>query len=346
MASYRPLRHYEAAGGLNRAGGCHKMSLNPRITSLMDSLIEVMPGQGACNGGGERNDNQRCSAANRLIEVVIMCFAKVISVLFLTSVCTGTIVFAEEERAPLAPAEEVLVERISRTVLERLEDDNLLEEKIASGIDAYIERQREKQARVRKKDHEERQRLAKNVIRPKSDDHIFGARDAPLSLIEYSDFECPYCKQFHKVAQQLVAAMPGEVNWIYRHFPLGFHNPGAQKQAEASECVAELGGNEAFWQYIDTLYERTRSGGRGFPESALAPLAAEIGLDRTAFSECLNSERMAGRVKVQHQGGLSAGIRGTPGNILLNNQTGEVEVFAGAAAFEQIKAAVERLLSQ
>ena len=273
-----------------------------------------------------------------------MRFVKVMFVLFLTSMCIGKIAFAEEERAPLTPAEEILVERITRTVLERLESSDLLEKKIASGIDAYIERQRAKQARVREKDQKGRERLAKNVIRVSRDDHVFGARDAPISLIEYSDFECPYCKRFHKVAQRLVAAMPGEVNWVYRHFPLEFHNPGAQKQAEASECVAELGGNGAFWQYIDTLYDRTRSGGQGFPASALAPLAAEIGLDRTAFSECLDSERMARRVKVQHQGGISAGIRGTPGNVLIHNQTGEVEVFSGAASFEQMKGAVERLL--
>ena len=59
--------------------------------------------------------------------------------------------------------------------------------------------------------------------------------DAPVTLIEYSDFECPFCKRFHDTAKRLVDASEGQVNWVYRHFPLGFHNPGAQKQAEAAE---------------------------------------------------------------------------------------------------------------
>ncbi len=88
--------------------------------------------------------------------------------------------------------------------------------------------------------------------------------------MEYSDFECRYCKRFHPTAKAVVQAYAGKVNWVYCHFPLGFHNPGAQKQAAASECANELGGNYAFQKYTDAIYARTRSNGKGFPVANLS----------------------------------------------------------------------------
>ncbi|MCH9675124.1 MAG: DsbA family protein [Gammaproteobacteria bacterium] len=255
-------------------------------------------------------------------------------------------VVADGSSPTLTAQEEAMVERITNAVIERLMSSETLDERIASGIETYVERQQAEQRRSRQREAERRGLLARKVERVGAADHVLGRADAPLTLIEYSDFECPFCKRFHKVAMQLVAQMPDKVNWVYRHFPLEFHNPGAQKQAEASECAAELGGNDAFWRYTDTLYERTRSGGKGFPAQGLSPLAGELGLDRDAFDECMASERMAQKVKQQYQSGLNAGIRGTPGNILLHTATGEVEVFAGAATLQQLTAAAQRLLAK
>jgi protein-disulfide isomerase len=175
-------------------------------------------------------------------------------------------------------------------------------------------------------------------------DHIYGNPDASVSLIEYSDFECPFCKRFHLTPKKLVEAYDGKVNWVYRHFPLAFHNPGAQKQAEASECAASLGGNDAFWAYTDLIYERTRSNGKGFPIAGLVPLAKEIGLDAAGFGECLKEGRFAKRVKEDYEEGTRVGITGTPGNILLHNETGKVIPRPGAVPYDTLKDLIDELL--
>lgn len=86
------------------------------------------------------------------------------------------------------------------------------------------------------------------------DDHLYGNPDAEVTVIEYSDFECPFCKTFHPIVERLVNESDGKVNWVYRHFPLESIHPNARGMALASECVAELGGNEAFWEFSNKLF--------------------------------------------------------------------------------------------
>lgn len=247
----------------------------------------------------------------------------------------------------LSPEEKALVERVTEEVLTELLEEGRLDAAIQAGIERYVQRQREAQAEAEARRRENAAKLAENVppVDPESD-HLYGDPEATVSLIEYSDFECPFCKNFHSTARKLVDESGGKVNWVYRHFPLAMHNPGAQKQAEASECAAALGGNEAFWRYADTIFERTRSNGNGFPLDGLVPLAEEIGLDGDAFRRCLEEERSAERVREDYEAGMRIGIRGTPGNILLHNESGKVIPMSGAVPLERLRGGVDRLLEE
>ncbi|MDH3514859.1 MAG: DsbA family protein [Gammaproteobacteria bacterium] len=265
-----------------------------------------------------------------------------IVVVLATVAISGSLVFLGYmigNRSQLTPVDEdLLAAKVREEVTAQLKDKQLMDPLVQAAIVSFVERQRQAQvATVNER--------IKNVRRVSiTRDHVFGAPDAPISLIEYSDFECPYCKGFHETAKKIVAAYGGKVNWVYRHFPLGFHNPGAQKEAEASECAAEIGGNDAFWRYADLIYARTKSNGKGFPLDNLVPLAKEIGLDEAKFKACLDSGRMAARVGEDFTDGEKAGVTGTPGNILLNNKTGEARLRPGARPFEAFKTDLDQML--
>ncbi len=224
-------------------------------------------------------------------------------------------------------------------------DEAELERKIEEGIERFVQKQRQARDTARARQEREASERAKNVRRVSAKrDHIYGNPNAKISLIEYSDFECPFCKRFHPTAKKIVETYEGKVNWVYRHFPLAFHNPGAQKQAEASECANDLGGNEAFWRYTDLIYERTKSNGNGFPLHKLTPLAKEIGLDEKKFQACLDSGKYKARVQEDFDEGVRVGITGTPGNILLNNETGMVKLRPGAVPLAALRADIDQLL--
>ena len=238
------------------------------------------------------------------------------------------------------------VERIKREVMRELRESDFLQREIEIGIQAYIRKQREQQAAAQAEQERRQAERAKNVRRvDRKRDHIFGNPDAVVSIIEYSDFECPYCQAFHETPRQLVEYYGDRVNWVYRHFPLPFHNPVAQDAAEASECVAELGGNEAFWYFTDALYARGPVGDAAQSRVDKLTLVEELELDRDAFTECLDSNRYAARIEEDLQEGAQIGINGTPGTVILNRESGEVRLVVGAQPARVVAAAVEEIIN-
>ena len=212
----------------------------------------------------------------------------------------------------------------------------------AEQLEEYQKQQEQAQIEAQAEQEKLAAQKAKDVIPPNEDDHILGDRDALISIIEYSDFECPFCKRFSPTPKQAIEANPGEVNHVFRHFPLGFHDPLATQQALASECVADLGGNEKFWQYHDRIFETTESN-IGMEASELTTLAKEVGVNVNEFQACLDSEKFLAEVQADMKSGADAGVTGTPGNIIRNNKTGEVRFLPGAYPIEAVQAAIDEL---
>lgn len=148
------------------------------------------------------------------------------------------------------------------------------------------------------------------IIKIQKDDHIYGNPDADLFLIEYSDTECPYCKGFHpelkKAMDQL--APSGKVAWVYRHFP--FHT-NAPKEAQATECVAELYDNATYWKYLNELFAAKTPNGL-FADRTLDSVATAIGIDSKLVADCVKSGRQKNRVDRDLLLAKKAGVDGTP----------------------------------
>jgi protein-disulfide isomerase len=178
------------------------------------------------------------------------------------------------------------------------------------------------------------------------EDHIRGNKNAKIVLIEYSDYECPFCAKFHPTMQQVIEEMGDKVAWVYRHYPLPFH-PNAQKSAEGSECIAKLSGNDAFWKYSDALADAVNKDGRLSPE-AIDAAATTAGVNMTAFKSCLDSDEMATKVKDMSGAGGVAGISGTPGTIVVVDGKAQ-ELIPGALPFSSTNPndpSVEKILKQ
>ena len=168
------------------------------------------------------------------------------------------------------------------------------------------------------------------------DDPILGNRNAPVTIVEFSDYECPFCGRFYSATLPSIKSNyidTGKVRFVYRDFPLNFH-PSAQPAAEASECVREKGGDEAFWKYHDTIFENQPM----LSTEKLLEWASEMGHD---IEECLNSNKFAAEVQKDMRDGQNVGIQGTPGFIIGKTDGNSVrgQIVSGAqpfAVFQQI----------
>lgn len=177
-----------------------------------------------------------------------------------------------------------------------------------------------------------------------ANDHIRGNPEASVKIVEYSDLECPFCKRFHTTMQQVMEeyGKNGKVAWIYRHFPLDALHSKARKEAEATECANELGGSTAFWKYADRLFEVTPSN-NGLESSQLPAIAEYIGLNRGAFTTCLDSGRFVDYVARDLKDAQAAGGSGTPYSIAISSN-GEKFPINGAQPYEEVKRIIELAL--
>lgn len=177
-------------------------------------------------------------------------------------------------------------------------------------------------------------------IRPVNEnDHIFGNPDAKVTIIEFSDYECPYCASFHPTLEKIVEDFDGEVNWAYRHFPLSSIHSQAVNSAISAECVAKLAGNDAFWSFSKTLFNNQKN----LNNALYTNEAVALGVDDGEFASCVIDAAVAARVEAEFNEAIEAGGRGTPFSVVISAD-GEFFPFSGALPYEQVKAVLEKAL--
>lgn len=202
-------------------------------------------------------------------------------------------------------------------------------------------------ALTRTDNQELEQQTPNGEMRPiDENDHIRGNPNAPIMLVEYSDYDCPFCKQFHDTMKQVMNnyGSDGKVAWVYRHFPIQQLHPNAPRIAQASECVAELGGNEAFWTFSDLVFSE-----RGATEQTniarLPEFAQQAGVDEDAYKACMADNHTQALVEEDFVDGQNAGASsGTPHTIVIaGNSQGAI---SGAQSYEYVSSVIDTLLSQ
>lgn len=205
--------------------------------------------------------------------------------------------------------------------------------------------QREREA------EDQKLQVAAESVQPISEaDHVRGNRDATVKLIEFSDFECPFCKSFHPTTKALLDeyGKDAKVAIVYRHFPLDQLHSKARKEAQAAECANEQGGNDAFWAFADKLFEVTPSNNQ-LDLAELPKLAAEIGLDETKFTECLAGDMKGGKyaahIEENSQDAISSGGTGTPYSLVISAR-GTLYPINGALPYASVKSIVDRALQE
>jgi protein-disulfide isomerase len=155
----------------------------------------------------------------------------------------------------------------------------------------------------------EQVQISENLTRydvPLDDDPVLGPQDAPITVVAFSDYQCPYCKQWHDDAfERLMQEYEGKIRFVFRDFPLNNIHPQAAPAAQAANCANEQG---AFWEYHNALFSYKYD----FGEQAYEQYALDLGLDAAALMECLRSGRYAGEVDADLQFAAEFGIRSTP----------------------------------
>ena len=165
-------------------------------------------------------------------------------------------------------------------------------------------------------------------------DYVFGDKNAKVVLIEYTDFECPFCAKHYDTAKKIKETYGNKIAFVTRHFPLSFHAE-AQKAAEATECAGEQG---KFWQMYDYVFAANKSADMSVEKWKAG--AKKLGLNTAKFNDCLDTSKYAQKIADSANGGAAAGVDGTPATFVNG------ELVSGALPFEQFKGMIDGLLAK
>ena len=170
-------------------------------------------------------------------------------------------------------------------------------------------------------------------VKVASTDHIRGNKNAKVTLVEFSDFQCPYCKQFNTVTDQVLTDYKDKVRVVFKNYPLTTIHTMAQKAAEAAECAAD---QNKYWEMHDQLFENQSS----LSIENFKLWAKELGLKEKTFNACLDDGKKAAKVTADQTYGDSIGVSGTPTSFVNGN------IISGAQSYEYVKTLIDQELAK
>jgi protein-disulfide isomerase len=173
---------------------------------------------------------------------------------------------------------------------------------------------------------------------------------AKVAVVEFSDFECPYCKQYADSTEgQIVSNFvdSGKIVYARRDYPLAFHDPAATTEAIAAVCVQNLGNNDKYFQMAKLLFDNSAQNGQGMSQDKLVSLAGQVGVNTGDFKSCVDTKKYADNVKDSISAAAKIGVTGTPSFVVgkidsSGNVTGELLV--GAVPYADFETAINKYL--
>lgn len=168
-------------------------------------------------------------------------------------------------------------------------------------------------------------------------DHLIGNESSNITIVEYSDLNCPYCRRFHETGKEILEKYP--ISLVFRHFVIFGEN--SLLKAEATECAAELGGKEKFSEYLDLVYT-TQDSQTETGVDDLVRLATDIGISDVDFRSCLDSDRHITKIEKDSQNAVDIGATGTPFNFIIKPD-GTKEELGGAVPSEILSQIIEEI---
>ncbi len=176
---------------------------------------------------------------------------------------------------------------------------------------------------------------ARNLESAEPGTEIYGSEGAEVSIVEFSDFDCPYCQRFHETPKRVVDQSGGRVNWVWKHFPV---HASARPLHVASECIAQQD-NRLFWAATQLIFNE--GGSKGIKPIELGEM---LPIDQDAYQSCLNDREAKVAVQEDYNFGQEAGVTGTPATFVIHNKTNQVLQLKGAVPPNRVKAAVKQLV--
>lgn len=175
-----------------------------------------------------------------------------------------------------------------------------------------------------------------------AEDHIYGELSAQTSIISYMDFDCPYCRKLRPVLKRIVNRSNGQVNWIFRHFPLTGNQPNSGIAAEFSECADKIAGNRYFWKFSDALLMQPR---RNKPSlQVLINRSAQLAqIDIDELKTCQQSKIYRNKIDSQTKEAIQLGAKGTPAMLLLNKTSGKQRFLQGSASLNTLLETIKKI---